>query len=244
MKLCRWPLRALPGAGRPAASAAAGALLLALSLALSLAAPARSADEAGHNIGLFGYLEFASGELAALPLWRDALARIAGERRRIGECEAEVSRCGSVPLTVWRAKVSELQTLGALQRLIEVNRYVNAFPRRAEDAALAAVERWASPLEFLERGGTAKDFAVMKFATLRDAGVANEAMRIVVVYDALNHRRHAVLAVALEEATYILDNVANAVQPADKVRFYVPYYSVNETTRWAHVVRRPGPTSG
>jgi predicted transglutaminase-like cysteine proteinase len=232
MRLHRRPERHSAGASRPARFAVAGALALAL-------CSAAAGAEGERPPGLFGYLEFASHQLAALPLWRDALARMAGERERIAACESEVTDCGSVELTVWRAKVDELATLEPIQRLMEANRYVNAFPRLERTA-----ERWASPLELLQQGGDAKDFAVMKFVTLRDSGIANEAMRIVVVYDALNHQRHAVLAVTLDDATYILDTVAEAVQPAEKVRYYVPYYSVNETTRWAHVVRRPGAASG
>jgi hypothetical protein len=47
---------------------------------------------------------------------------------------------------------------------------------------------------------------------------------------------HAVLAVYLDGEVYILDNLTTAVLPQEQVRQYVPYYSVNETTRWAHVL--------
>jgi hypothetical protein len=44
-----------------------------------------------------------------------------------------------------------------------------------------------------------------------------------------------VLAVYLDDQVYILDNLNTAVLPQDELAQYVPYYSVNETTRWAHV---------
>jgi hypothetical protein len=34
---------------------------------------------------------------------------------------------------------------------------------------------------------------------------------------------------------YILDNLTRTVEPQEQMAQYVPYYSINETTRWAHV---------
>jgi predicted transglutaminase-like cysteine proteinase len=47
---------------------------------------------------------------------------------------------------------------------------------------------------------------------------------------------HAVLAVYLGDQVYILDNLTRAVLPHQRVTHYVPYYSINESTRWAHVM--------
>jgi hypothetical protein len=44
-----------------------------------------------------------------------------------------------------------------------------------------------------------------------------------------------VLAVYLDDQVVILDNLTRAVLPQEQVTQYVPYYSINETTRWAHV---------
>ena len=43
------------------------------------------------------------------------------------------------------------------------------------------------------------------------------------------------VAVYLDGQVYILDNLTSRVLPQEQVTQYVPYYSVNETTRWAHV---------
>jgi predicted transglutaminase-like cysteine proteinase len=216
----------------------------ALVLATLVAPAAVAGDGDARPAGLFGYLEFASNELIALPQWRDALSRIAEERKRVVECDANVDRCSSAAMTAWRSMVAELAVLSPRQRLIEANRYVNGLPGQRPSGAFDPLERWASPLEVLRDGGDPKDLAVMKFVTLRDAGVPNEAMRIVIVYDALQNQRHAVLAVSLSNATYILDTASDVVRPAEQVRYYVPYYSVNETTRWAYVVRQPQPGDG
>ena len=220
------------------------ALLTSMAAMVALCTTGARAQQAAApvpHLGLFGFLEFPSDQLTALPLWRDALARIARDRSRIEKCDADVANCGSTTMTVWRAKVHELQTLDPMRQLQEVNRFVNSFPVQSEKTASNAIDYWASPLEFLRQGGDAEDFAIMKFVTLRDVGINNAAMRIVVVYDALKQQRHAVLAVVHDGRTFILDTVSNAIQPADRVKYYVPFYSVNETTRWAHVVRRRRP---
>jgi predicted transglutaminase-like cysteine proteinase len=61
-----------------------------------------------------------------------------------------------------------------------------------------------------------------------------EQLRLVVVRDVIRDLAHAVLAVYVDEEVYILDNLTKAVLPQERIRQYVPYYSVNETTRWAH----------
>ena len=58
---------------------------------------------------------------------------------------------------------------------------------------------------------------------------------MVVVRDVVRDLAHAVLAVYVDQEVYILDNLTKAVLPQERLGHYVPYYSVNETTRWAHV---------
>ena len=55
------------------------------------------------------------------------------------------------------------------------------------------------------------------------------------VHDAVRDLAHAVLAVYVDDRVYILDNLTRAVLPQEQMTQYVPYYSINETTRWAHV---------
>ena len=70
---------------------------------------------------------------------------------------------------------------------------------------------------------------------MRQLGFTPEQLRLVVVRDVVRDLAHAVLAVYLDDQVYILDNLTKAVLPQEQIGQYVPYYSVNETTRWAHV---------
>jgi predicted transglutaminase-like cysteine proteinase len=66
--------------------------------------------------------------------------------------------------------------------------------------------------------------------------VPADRLRLVVLKDTLRDVAHAVLAVRDDEGqSWILDNVTNAVLRHDRLGHYIPYYSVNEEARWAHV---------
>jgi predicted transglutaminase-like cysteine proteinase len=71
--------------------------------------------------------------------------------------------------------------------------------------------------------------------TLRQLGFTPDELRLVVVRDVVRDLAHAVLAVYVDGEVYILDNLTKAVLAQEQIGQYVPYYSVNETTRWAHV---------
>ena len=76
---------------------------------------------------------------------------------------------------------------------------------------------------------------IAKYVSLRGFGFAAEDLRLVVLRDIVRELPHAVLAVYLKGEVYILDNLTTAVAPQEQLSQYVPYYSINETTRWAHV---------
>ena len=87
----------------------------------------------------------------------------------------------------------------------------------------------------MQNSGDCEDYAIFKYVSLRLVGFKPDDLRIVVLNDTLRGLAHAVLAVYLADGVYILDNVTNAVLPQDRISQYVPYYSLNETARWAHV---------
>ena len=90
-------------------------------------------------------------------------------------------------------------------------------------------------MEFLARSGDCEDYAIAKYQSLRMLGWPPEALRLVVVQDVLRDLPHAVLAAYLDGAIYILDNLSDTALEQSRVENYVPYYSVNEITRWAHL---------
>jgi predicted transglutaminase-like cysteine proteinase len=122
-----------------------------------------------------------------------------------------------------------------LDQLETVNRFLNDWRYKDDSKNYGRRDYWASPLEFFLRSGDCEDYAIVKYVTLRELGFAAEQLRLVVVQDVVRDLAHAVLAVYLGEQIYIMDNLNRAILPQEQVSQYVPYYSINENTRWAHV---------
>jgi predicted transglutaminase-like cysteine proteinase len=122
-----------------------------------------------------------------------------------------------------------------IEQLRAVNRFLNDWRYKSDEQNYGHRDYWATPLEFLRHSGDCEDYAIIKYVSLRQLGFTPEQLRVVVVRDALRDIAHAVLAVYLDGEVYILDNLTKAVLPQERISHYVPYYSINETTRWAHV---------
>ena len=62
-------------------------------------------------------------------------------------------------------------------------------------------------------------------------------LRMVVLQDTSRGIAHAVLVARASAGAdwLVLDNLSDTVQRPRDLPQYVPYYSVNETTRWAHL---------
>ena len=139
-------------------------------------------------------------------------------------------------------RTSPIQTLSVraiaarVAQLSTVNGAVNRLPYIEDRANYGVDDYWAAPDEFFARGGDCEDFAIAKYVLLRRAGVAAEAMRVVIVHDLALSAAHAILAVTLAGKTYILDNQDADVRPASAVAWrYQPVYSINETGWWLHM---------
>jgi len=185
--------------------------------------------------GMMGTLEFPSTELSALPQWMRILSRMAEEKKKIAQCDADVDACLSPKAVAWRAKIQALKSRDRLVQLLEINRFINTWPKKTDGAVFAAVDHWASPLEFLDRSGDSEDFAIAKFFSLRELGFKNKHLRIVIATDILSNRVHAFTSAYHDGKIYVLDNLSDTVLTQDHSKYYVPSYSVNETTRWAHI---------
>lgn len=213
-----------------------------LVLALTAAAVLSGATAAATTPPLLGSEAFPSDNLGALPQWQRVLAKRADEQTRIAACDADIKACPSTKVVAWRAKVQQLRSAYPLDQLLEVNRWVNTALHLADDKAYGAADHWASPLEFVERSGDSEDFAIFKFFMLRELGFDNDQLRIVVARDTLRNRPVTLVAAFHGEAVYLLDDVTDAVLRQEQAGHYVPFYSVNETTRWAHVINAGDPS--
>ena len=209
-----------------------------LAVALGWSAPAAATDPSTlPAFGLFGSLEFRIDDLSAIRQWTALLDRHAAEASLLTACEADTAACPNPRVIAWRAHLRTLNGRHSLGQLQEINRFVNRIvPYREDPVSFGAPDYWATPIEFLRSGGDCEDFAIMKYLSLLELGFPDERMRIVVVADTVRNLPHAVLAVDVDDRTYILDSLFDTVISHERLRQYLPQYSVNRTHRWTHLV--------
>ena len=84
---------------------------------------------------------------------------------------------------------------------------------------------WATPLQTLNSGaGDCKDYAIVKYAALRELGIAPGDLRLVIVRDDVRQAEHEVLAVRDGQQWLILDNLTMAMLDAEQIRHYYPLF--------------------
>ncbi len=230
-----------------AATMAAPAAAQSLADLVSSAQAARVAPngDAGLPPGaaaIFGSREFKAGSLQGLPQWQRVLAKMKQQRAGYLRCSEDASACQSEAQRAWR-EVVQLAAKGAPRdRLKIVNQYFNRLPYRLDSAVYGVNEYWATPDEFLRLSGDCEDYAIAKFFALRQLGYDAEALRIVILWDEIRGIGHAVLAVYQPQGIVILDNLSELIVSHERYKHYIPQYSMNETTRWAHVHAKKIPT--
>lgn len=185
---------------------------------------------------LLGTVEFRAQSLSALPRWISVLEKVKLERPDYEVCATNINACPLNALAGWQDKIKSLQGKSLTEQLAAINEYANAYPYRNDIDIWSLSDYWASPKEFLARSGDCEDYSILKFFSLRALGVPNDSLRLVVVQDTVRNIAHAILAVYDGSQVYILDSLFSAVLKQEFVKQYKPYYSVNETTRWAHLI--------
>ena len=64
------------------------------------------------------------------------------------------------------------------------------------------------------------DYAIVKYAALRELGIAPNDLRLVIVSDDTRHAEHEVLAVHYGQKWLILDNLTMSILDAEQIRHY------------------------
>lgn len=198
------------------------------------AAPAAGGTSRG--IKLFGTVEFRR-PLSTLPGWLDVLERNAASP--IFRPDRQFNRS-----TSWAQLRQRAEGKSPRELLRLVNSFWNSWPYREDQANWGKQDYWAAPAQFLKKSGDCEDYAIVKYFTLKELGIAPDSMRIVILRDTIRNLAHAVLVVYLDDDAYVLDNLSNVVQPHTRLRNYSPQYSVNEHGRWTHIKGRPAATAG
>jgi len=143
---------------------------------------------------------------------------------------------GRERIEAWQRLLEQQAGAEELEQLKAVNRFFNLRLRFREDSELWRVQDyWATPVEALWRGaGDCEDYAIAKYISLRQLGVASDKLRITYVKALRLNQAHMVLtyyAHPLAEPL-VLDNLIDAIEPASRRPDLQPVYAFNAEGLW------------
>jgi predicted transglutaminase-like cysteine proteinase len=203
--------------------------------AQTLADLVQTSKQAQGGGALFGSVELKSNSLKGLPQWTRVLGAVTMERKAFDDCAANANLCTSPILKTWRRIITTAAALPRGKRIKAVNDFFNRWPYKQDRELYGVSEYWATPKEFMARSGDCEDYSIAKYFALRKLGFKKEELRVVILMDTIRGIGHAVLAFYAEDRILILDSLSNLILPHSRYKHYVPQYSMNETTRWAHI---------
>ncbi|NQZ13796.1 MAG: transglutaminase-like cysteine peptidase [Alphaproteobacteria bacterium] len=178
---------------------------------------------------LFGSTEKKSRSLKAFTKWTGMFERF----------DAAMKKPSShVEINALKSDLASLQGLPLSKMVSRVNSIMNEKRYITDKVNYGKNDYWATPIEFLTKGGDCEDFAIAKYTALRMLGVPENRMRIAIVQDQQKNIPHAVLIVYTDQGAMILDNqIKNAVN-ASSIRHYKPIFSINQNAWWLHTAPR------
>jgi predicted transglutaminase-like cysteine proteinase len=161
--------------------------------------------------------------------WSELQSRIRADEIAVAAC-----RLGEIACSQAARRFLSIVDLGRKHegrvRLGWLNRAVNMAIRPMSDwAQYGFADFWASPLQTLNsEAGDCEDYAIVKYVALRELGVPQDDLHLVIVQDDQHQTGHAVVAVRFEQRWLILDNRTMAILNAEDVRHYRPLFVLDQ----------------
>jgi len=145
-------------------------------------------------------------------------------------CDGDPDRCASPAALQFLAIVDTAKSRDGRARLGEINRAINLAIRPMSDLAqYGEQDVWSSPLvTFAHGAGDCEDYAIAKFVALRQAGIAPDDLRIVIMRDTIGGEDHAVAMARLDGHWLTLDNRRMAMVEDVNVRNYRPLFLIDQ----------------
>ncbi len=174
---------------------------------------------------LLGTAEKRDQNLKAFTKWTGMFSRF----------ERELNVAGNAALVnEWQTQLDRFQGQSMKQMVNAVNKLMNEKPYVLDQNNWGQSDYWATPVEFLKRGGDCEDYAIAKYVALRSLGMPEERLRVAIVQDTLKNIPHAVLVAYTDEGAYILDNQNKGLVDAEVAGRYKPIFSINRQAWWLH----------
>jgi predicted transglutaminase-like cysteine proteinase len=187
-------------------------------------------------IPMFGRRQIHYFGLSPFARWSALLVRWEHEREDAAEsCLSSYSTASPCPPREWTQLIVRFRGRPRREQIDGINAAINAHPYVSAIANWGNPAHWETPFEFFRHNGQCQDYAITKFLLLRELGVPDRAMRLVVLRDTRRQVDHAVLVVDVSGHELMLDNLAPRVVSANADPNYHAYYSVNESGWWLYL---------
>ena len=132
-------------------------------------------------------------------------------------------------------------------KLERINRFFNTLNFVDDAIHWQTNDYWATPIEFLaSQGGDCEDFAIAKYFSLMELGIAEEKLALTYVKALRLNQAHMVLTYYASPGAepLVLDNLNGAILPASKRPDLLPVYSLNGSGLWLAKQRGKGKLIG
>jgi predicted transglutaminase-like cysteine proteinase len=179
---------------------------LVIAVFLAMLSATRSAHCASSDPFSNHTLEVAYGPL--VKKWFATINKLGRDHALFGACGASnVTGCAAAQQL--RAIVEDAREQNGLAVFGHINRAIN-FEIKA-----VAPSDWLSPLEAIDGKGDCKAFSIAKYFALREAGIAADHLRLVIVHAPGQSGNHMVVAALWQDHWFILDNLTLTLVPDD-----------------------------
>jgi predicted transglutaminase-like cysteine proteinase len=170
--------------------------------------------------------------------WLRLARKLDDDGVQIALCDGDRDHCASDAALQFLSIVDGGRRRAGRARLGDINRAINLAVRPMSDLAqYGEMDVWTSPLVTLSHGaGDCEDYAIAKFMALREAGIAANDLRIVIMRDTIHGEDHAVAAARLDGHWLMLDNRRMALVEDVNVRNYRPLFVFDRSAIMAYSV--------
>jgi predicted transglutaminase-like cysteine proteinase len=177
----------------------------------------------------YGRIALPAAEGALWRKWRQVEREIKIEAEVLARCRADPAGCPSAARR-FLAIINAGKAREGRARFGEINRAINLSIRPMSDLAQYGVpDLWTAPLATLGAGaGDCEDYAIAKYVALREAGVDDRDLRLLIVRDKKLRRTHAVVAARLDDRWLVLDNRRFELLEDVQLAEYLPMFEIDQ----------------
>jgi predicted transglutaminase-like cysteine proteinase len=180
--------------------------------------------------------------------WGDLVADLRNESEILARCRSDAAHCPAAAKKFLDV-IADGRAHDGRARVGVINRDINLAIRPTSDLTQWGVaDRWSAPLATLASGrGDCEDYAIAKYVALREAGIAESDVRLIIVRDLPRGIDHAVAAARVDDTWVVLDNRRMVLTEDTAMERIVPLYAFDETgvkqftTSVADARRQPAP---